>query len=797
MKLIKSISLTLMLAFGCLYWFLSAFSYPAHGADQCAAPGGAGGCQSTIQAAIDAAGAGDTVRVVAGVYTENIVLDKNLLLLGGFDDSTLTARTPRTSIIDGGGRDIVVKISNGARVTVDGFTITNGDASIGDGRGGGVDVREASATIQDNLIEANVGSRLPTLFGIGGGIYVVSATAPILISDNTIRANIAFSVVITDETNVQGGFGGGVVIDRLTTATLQNNEIVENIGARTDPPVSIYGGAGGVGGIGHSAFITITGNVIRENIANSTAGNGWGGGVNLFAVTEATVDGNLIAQNTAAISGAEGGGGGISSGDTGLLNVRNNQIISNTAIGIATDPNPGSDARAEGGGLRIEGFGTTAEQVTVEDNQVIGNIGAIEMIAGGSGSTGHAEGGGILIADIATTLLFSNEISANVAVQMLSLDGDGGWGGRPSGGGLYLSEIDALTMTENVVHGNVTSVRHIVNEIGSTAEGGGLSLINVTAARIDNNSIASNTTTISGSITSNAGEGFFPTGGGVMSGCWDKPGCTLTFTNNKIMGNVAAKSVSVAGANANGGAGGGGISLSEVNGVLQHNLIADNIGHALGGDNSAFGGGINSNRGRIAMEANHVLRNLTSLSGRGAPATWLYATQFTSTNDVFAKNTGGVGCGTDGPPVIAEIVNSTFYDNGRAIESNNPNVTIYVTNTIVSNHNVGLLLNDPAAQLIGNYNLLNNNQNYGDGVVGGANDILDQEPLFMDPAADDYHLAAASPAIDAGDDGAAPLVDFDGEYRPKDGNFDGVARSDIGADEFGYVLRLPLIVKEP
>lgn len=87
-----------MLAFGCLYWFLFAFSHPAHGADQCATPGGAGGCQATLQAAIDTASAGDTVRVVAGVYPENFVIDKNLTLLGGFDDNTLTARTPRTSI---------------------------------------------------------------------------------------------------------------------------------------------------------------------------------------------------------------------------------------------------------------------------------------------------------------------------------------------------------------------------------------------------------------------------------------------------------------------------------------------------------------------------------------------------------------------------------------------------------------------------------------------------------------------------------------------------------------------------
>lgn len=59
------------------------------------------------------------------------------------------------------------------------------------------------------------------------------------------------------------------------------------------------------------------------------------------------------------------------------------------------------------------------------------------------------------------------------------------------------------------------------------------------------------------------------------------------------------------------------------------------------------------------------------------------------------------------------------------------------------------------------------------------------DPGFVNAGIGDYHLAAGSAMIDMGDP-AAPLagvLDLDGEARSTDGNGDGVARRDIGADE--------------
>ncbi len=57
------------------------------------------------------------------------------------------------------------------------------------------------------------------------------------------------------------------------------------------------------------------------------------------------------------------------------------------------------------------------------------------------------------------------------------------------------------------------------------------------------------------------------------------------------------------------------------------------------------------------------------------------------------------------------------------------------------------------------------------------------DPLFVNPSSDppvaDFHLKAASPAIDAGTSAGAPATDFDGNPRPSGGSID------IGAYEYG------------
>src|SRR5262249_49484149 len=72
----------------------------------------------------------------------------------------------------------------------------------------------------------------------------------------------------------------------------------------------------------------------------------------------------------------------------------------------------------------------------------------------------------------------------------------------------------------------------------------------------------------------------------------------------------------------------------------------------------------------------------------------------------------------------------------------------------------------------------------------GLHGNISVDPLFMRNAfgdvAGDYHLAMASPAIDAGDNTAPqiPAADLDGNPRITDGNQDGNARIDMGSYEY-------------
>jgi hypothetical protein len=64
---------------------------------------------------------------------------------------------------------------------------------------------------------------------------------------------------------------------------------------------------------------------------------------------------------------------------------------------------------------------------------------------------------------------------------------------------------------------------------------------------------------------------------------------------------------------------------------------------------------------------------------------------------------------------------------------------------------------------------------------------LDADPLFADPDGSDFSLAAGSPAIDAGDPAFVPEPgqgDLGGGPRLVDGDGDGIAIVDIGADEW-------------
>ena len=146
----------------CALWALICSPMPtaAQGNTLCA---GTGGDYATIQAAIDAAQAGDTIRVTVGDFTENLHITKTLTLAGGWqagcdarsaDDSTsLTADTGRLVTIDPG--------QPGVKVVITEMMLERGDAtglggvdtvSLDDPVAAGADARTGLAAAIDRQI---------------------------------------------------------------------------------------------------------------------------------------------------------------------------------------------------------------------------------------------------------------------------------------------------------------------------------------------------------------------------------------------------------------------------------------------------------------------------------------------------------------------------------------------------------------------------------------------------------------------------------------------------------------------
>ena len=262
------------------------------------------GAYPTIQAAINAAGNGDTVLVAPGTYFENLSFNGKLI-------TVQSAQGPSVTIIDGGGLAPVVNFSNAetTAAVLQGFTLQHGNAPFAFGyEGAGVHIASASPTIAGNVITAN------TACGSGTGISVAFASP--VIRDNTITGNFK-------QAGCSGDGGGGIYVRGAASAQIIHNTITNN--------TSDFGG-------GIDLFASGTPTLSNNVISNNTAGI-QGGGVYMVNQSDATIVQNLVTGN----SSAQSGGGfyiSIPSGDRGPV------LVNNTVAG-----NSGSDSSVFLGGF--------------------------------------------------------------------------------------------------------------------------------------------------------------------------------------------------------------------------------------------------------------------------------------------------------------------------------------------------------------------------------------------------------------------------------------------------------------
>ncbi|MEM3730679.1 MAG: NosD domain-containing protein [Candidatus Bathyarchaeia archaeon] len=182
----------------------------------------------TIQQAINAASAGDTIFVKAGMYYENVVVDKPVSLLGEDTQNT---------IIDGKGAGTVVKIAvNG--VNVSGFTIRKS----GYPQSGLLLYYVSGCSINGNIITANrycgiylYSSSNNTISGNiitandHGGIMLYGSSKN-SISRNGITANNGDGVLLSDSSNYNSIFENNVVNNPrgIYISHSSNNDVSEN-----------------------------------------------------------------------------------------------------------------------------------------------------------------------------------------------------------------------------------------------------------------------------------------------------------------------------------------------------------------------------------------------------------------------------------------------------------------------------------------------------------------------------------------------------------------------------------------
>ena len=758
----------------------------------------------TVQYAVDQAGAGDEVRVAAGVYsdvsarprqditttgvvTQVVYLAKSVTVRGGYTTADWNASDPDVHLttLDAGGKGRVIYITGDITPTVEGFIVIGGDATGYDGVGGGVLVWDADATISNCHIYSNTASAV--IYGGGGGLYLHQSHATL--SHNVVQSNTACVSGI--------GAGGGLYLDQ-SDAVLNGNTIAHNVAYRTAIPGQDYLGFGG-GMYLDTSDAVLTGNTVQDNVAD---GGWWGGsqfgagGGLYFYASSATLQGNTVISNVAGgLADGDGGGLYFTVSDGVVLN--DNLVAGNTVhngnggglyfrdsddLVLQGNTFAGNSADVYGGGLYLRsGNVLSMTRNTVTDNVAQGLL-----------------GGGLYAREIHTATLSGNTFQGN----LISYNGNG----TGYGGGAYLKQSEAA------LHGEVV-VGNVISATGS-GYGGGLAF-DESDVTMDGSTVQSNTITAGQSSS----------GGGV----YQYKGRTV-LSDNVIKDNVA--SVRSSGS-------GGGICMLDGDATLSGNLVQDNtasagsggsgggvyvlgsatfLGNTIRGNvasagGSGSGGGVYVYRKPVTMTGNIIVSNTATLSptaaGRGGGLYLSWVRRHAGIVSLVNNFIGDNHANTEGSGIYAKcstqvhlIYDTIAYNlgSGQGVYATgvlvpfNVTATLFFTDTIIAGHSsVGVTATTGTTMTMAATLWHDNGADTGgDGAfqIGAINRHGD--PAFVDAAAWDYHITASSAALDAGVD-AGVTTDIDGDARPQPSGYD------IGADEWytgqGERIYLPLVMR--
>jgi uncharacterized delta-60 repeat protein/CSLREA domain-containing protein len=400
----------------------------------------------------------NTPRTITLTAGELSISDNRRVTINGPGSNLLT--------ISGGDTSRILRVLRDSSLTILGTRMANGNGvgpGFGSGDGGAIYTDfngiRSELTIKNCVIENNHA-------GTGGAIRT-NGSWKVNIVDSTINSNTA----------TYNPGGGGIYFDNgslnITNSTISNNSATFQAGGAGGLAVgsspstltitgSLISGNSGIsaGGVAAGCPATISGTVIKDNLASSS-----GGGLSLGGTTtliDSTISGNSVTNTTQGI-----GGGIWNNGQLALTNstVRNNSAYSGGGVmnggnmTVAGSTVANNHAIQNGGGIYRNLYnnnpGTTNLPMSVTSSLIEGNtaggvgggifarerIDLVNSTVRLNGSTSN--GGGVVV---------NGGVTLNVTSSTISENNSGG-----VGGGLY-NQLGTLIITNATVSGNHANV---------------------------------------------------------------------------------------------------------------------------------------------------------------------------------------------------------------------------------------------------------------------------------------------------------------------------------------------------
>lgn len=392
---IRTLALTLLTA-------LATLAPAAASADANTLCVGGGHCYATIQAAVNAADAGDTIRIGPGRYAGGITIDRSVNLVG------VAASATR---ISGGGPVLTIGSASATpTATLSDLTITGGETTSDP---------EAPRCGPDLV---TCGPGYTSVTALGGGIETFAGT------NVTIRNS-----VITGNRAVPNGAVPSVV------ATCPGDV----------PCPASFGDAAGIDDWG---VMTLIGTIVSDN--HAAANQSDGGGIVVEPDASLSLADSNVTGNSASApppTGRNASGGGIFVAGGGSLTAEDSSIDANTSSLANSIPTPYPEQEgatdqenAQPGGVFLaDGSTATIRNSTLDRNAVEVNTPL--------GQAFGADAALCACGDVPLTIANSRIDGNTVTVNALSSDANG-----PSGPAAFEADANATITKTRIAHNSVT-----------------------------------------------------------------------------------------------------------------------------------------------------------------------------------------------------------------------------------------------------------------------------------------------------------------------------------------------------